>query len=85
MTTRKERLEAARIQLANVVSTLMSQTNPCGPFISDLECAESIIAVAKKLGVEESAQVQLDKADSALGWYGTGQGRLERIKTLRDK
>jgi len=83
MSSRKERLELVRITLSNAANTLLTNTSPCGPFILDIECAQEILGIIHKLGAEENAQVQLDKADEVLGWHGTGQGRIDRIKQLR--
>lgn len=76
--------ETARLLLANAASILMKTTAPCGPNVSDMQAAIEIMEIAKTLGADENRIAQLGKVDEVLGWWGTGKGRVETIRALKE-
>ena len=85
MNTRRETLEVVRLKLAAAVSLLTGMhCDPTGPYSIDLEVAADLIAIMKRLHPEHSASHQLEIADEELGWWGTSDGRIDRIKKLKE-
>ena len=70
--------------IGNIIQTLVGNSSPCGPHMSDLEVCQDLAKICSRLGAEENAQVQLDKVDRELGFLGSGMGRLDKIKRLKE-
>jgi len=80
----KDTYQTARCLLADAATLLIKIHSPIGPNQADMTAAIEIMEIAKKLGADERLQTQLNRVDEALGWCGSGQGRIDFIKALQE-